>query len=81
MHNDEYLIPITKRIGGAILEFCAENSEFHAEDLHRYVADQCGAVAPASADRVLRALRAKGLVDYTVRRGESFYTVLNVRAA
>lgn len=80
-HNDAYLVPITNRIGDAIIEFCCIRREFHADDLRAFVTERCGAVAPGSADRILRNLRSKGLLDYVVCRSESLYTVVSVRDA
>jgi Fe2+ or Zn2+ uptake regulation protein len=48
---------------------------FTADQLRSYVNDNVkGGVSPSSADRVLRMLRQKGLVDYVVlNRGKSLY--------
>lgn len=67
---------VTARIGESILEFAKSRvgSRFHAGDLHAHVEQATGKCAPASADRVLRSLRQKGLVDYTViSRSDSLY--------
>ena len=48
---------------------------FHAQDLRDYVDDMTGHThAPASADRILRLLRRKGVLDYkVVSRSKSLY--------
>lgn len=67
---------VTSRIGLLIIDFLRRlepGQQFRAADLQRYVCGQCDA-APASADRVLRELRKKGLVDYkVVNRRQSLY--------
>jgi hypothetical protein len=48
--------------------------EFHAQELHDYVADHILNSAPASADRILRELRRSGRIQYTVvNRRQSLY--------
>jgi hypothetical protein len=39
---------------------------FHAEDLRRYVLAVEPEIAPGSPDRILRALRQEGKLDYVV---------------
>jgi hypothetical protein len=69
---------VTSAIGKAILEFARCNRTFHAEDLRRAVSS-VSVTAPASADRVLRDLRQRGLVSYrVVNRTESLYEVESV---
>ena len=75
------LTRVSSRIGPAIIKFYRRNigNDFHALDLHASVERQCGSVAPASSDRILRLLRTRGLVNYTVKdRGQSLYTFLPV---
>jgi len=53
--------------------------EFHADDLRRYVAERVS-VAPASPDRVMRDMRKRGEIDYTVvSRSDSRYRKLERR--
>jgi DNA-binding PadR family transcriptional regulator len=74
----ENLDRVRDRIAAAVLEFASLfcGVTFHAEQLHRYVSDRVGKVAPGSADRILRHLKQKGLVNYTVvDRARSLYRV------
>jgi hypothetical protein len=76
--QDEELSRVTSAIGRAILEFARVNRTFHAEDLRRAVSN-VSVTAPASADRVLRDLRQRGLISYrVVSRTESLYEVESV---
>jgi hypothetical protein len=65
-------------IGATILAFAEQRIEslrttFYADDLRRFVAKK-HTVAPGSADRVLRQLRAKGKLGYTLLdRASSLY--------
>lgn len=71
---------VSSRIAPTILEFCKERAgqTFHAEDLHRYVEQKTGRLAPASADRILRSLRSSKQVEYrVVDRHRSLYEVTN----
>ena len=83
VNNAEHLERVKSRIGSAVLEFCRDRmrrfgGRFHASDLHEAVNSACGA-APASADRVLRALRQQGALAYVVEsRSESLYLVRSV---
>lgn len=55
------------KIGPLVMDFLRARgvgATFHAAELHDFVGDQ---VAPASADRILRDLRASGDCDYEVR--------------
>ena len=69
----------------AILEFIGQrlndtnsHGAFTADQLRFYVNNSVtGGVSPSSADRVLRMLRQRGLVDYCVlNRGKSLYRAL-----
>lgn len=65
------------RLRRAILEFCAAHARFRADELRAFVARQAGPAAPGSADRVLRALRQDGELNYRVlSRRESLYEVI-----
>jgi hypothetical protein len=82
--NHDYLDAVSLRIAGAIVEFCMTNQDhdWHADDLRNYVTEKVGTVAPGSADRVLRDLRAKGRVQYRcVSRNKSLYRVLAVKVS
>lgn len=77
-----HLERVSSRIGAAVLEFCREHKTFHAGELHRHVEVKTGVSAPASADRILRDLRQRGVVNYrVVSRRESLYEVTEVNAA
>lgn len=77
--NAPYLKAASSRIADVILDYCSRRmgGTFRADDLRRYVdASVDGGCAPASADRVLRDLRQKGAVNYTVlNRAQSLYQV------
>jgi hypothetical protein len=78
---DAELTRVRGSIGRSVVDFCAARvgQTFHASELREHVARECGAAAPASADRILRALRADGVCVYTVvDRGASLYRVLAV---
>ena len=77
----ENLQRVSRRIGAAILSFYEANpvAAFHADDLRDSVRKQCGKVAPASSDRVLRALRKKRMINYEVtNRRQSLYQFLPI---
>lgn len=77
--QQQQLERVAARIGDAILTFVRrlrafETTTFHADDLREFVMRAVGRTAPGSADRVLRDLRARGLVRYQViNRRESLY--------
>lgn len=74
------LARVRNRIGPCVLTFCQERyaagaSNFHADDLRRYVIAHIG-VAPSSPDRILRDLRQKRVIGYTnTNRRESLYRI------
>lgn len=75
--KQENLKRVSSRIALAIIRFCTLHRRFRADALHDYVLRQTGIAAPASADRVLRDLRQKEIIDYKVlNRRESLYEVL-----
>ena len=75
--QQENLDRVMSRIGQAIVRFCRLHRRFHAGELHAFVLQETGAAAPASADRTLRDLRKRGLIDYMVlNRRESLYQVI-----
>ena len=70
---------VSGRIAAAIVRFCRENRVFRMEALRTHVEAEVGKIAPASCDRVLRDLRAKGKVRYAVlNRRQSMYNVTHV---
>ena len=71
-----HLERVTSKLAQAILRFVESRQQWHAEELHDYVRREAQA-APASADRVLRALRQDGHVNYrVVNRRQSLYEVI-----
>jgi hypothetical protein len=79
---------VTSHIGWVVLDFfrlklarnrrCSTN-QFHASDLHRFVASKCPEAAPGSADRIMRVLRQGGRLDYVlVDRSCSQYAAVSV---
>jgi hypothetical protein len=58
---------VRSRIGECVLGFCRlyEGRSFTASQLHQWVDDRMTA-APGSADRILRNLRQRGEVQYTI---------------
>jgi len=62
------LFRVSDRISGLVIEFfqsVAIGGTFHAEELRAFVDAHCKS-APGSADRVMRSLRKKGVINYTV---------------
>tara|TARA_R110000824_G_scaffold247940_3_gene437026 strand:- start:1681 stop:2016 length:336 start_codon:yes stop_codon:yes gene_type:complete len=69
---------VGSRIARAIASFMDTHDQFRADDLRNHVAARCQC-APASADRILRDLRRKGVVNYRVlNRRQSLYKCLPV---
>jgi ribosomal protein S25 len=55
------------------------NREFHSAELHSYVAERV-MITPGSADRIMRDMRAKGIINYELKnRRKSLYVALPVR--
>jgi hypothetical protein len=80
--QDSELARVSSRIALAVLSFCRSHAgeEFFADDLRAHVAQACGKSAPDSASRVLRDLRAKGLVSFeVVNRAQSRYRLGGAR--
>lgn len=76
IRQDVELGRVSERIAAAVVEFCTPGRTFHADELRQHVAARC-AVAPGSADRILRLLRQQGRVPYRVlNRSKSLYLVL-----
>jgi len=73
---------VRSRIKAAILAFTSKRVVFRADELRAFVAQRCGATAPASADRILRDLRQRGTLKYVVvSRRRSLYRVLPVEVS
>ena len=76
--QDEHIKRVTSKIGRAIIDFCRPGREFRADELRNYVSAHCK-VAPASADRILRDLRAQKMLNYEIlNRRQSLYRVIPV---
>jgi hypothetical protein len=77
--QQENLERVYSRIARAIIAFLRKNKFFHADDLRKYVVAETGIAAPASADRVLRDLRQRKIINYRViNRSQSLYETLYV---
>jgi hypothetical protein len=80
----ENLERVYSRIARAIIEFLRMHNTpmhdtWHADDLRKHVVAKTGIAAPASADRVLRDLRQRGIINYRViNRSQSLYKTLYV---
>ena len=77
----QQLARVSGRIGECVVAFCRSRvgSTFRAAELAQYVQEACGG-APASADRVMRQLRAQGYLDVQLEdRAGSLYRVVQVR--
>lgn len=72
---------VTERIAGHVSAFLSTHSEFHGPELHRYVEAQVGGyVAPGSPDRIMRAMRQRGEINYVVvSRSQSLYRSIPVK--
>lgn len=80
---------VQSAIGGAVLAFCRhvlshargglEGATFQGDELRAFIAQRGITCAPASPDRILRALRRAGQLDYQiVNRRQSLYRVTRV---
>ena len=80
--QQENLERVSARIAVAIIAFCIDRlqrrePQFYAEQLRKFVIAETGFAAPASADRVLRDLRQRGIIMYRVLdRRASLYEVI-----
>ena len=77
MNQSIQLSRVQQRIAPIILDFYAyrlfRNPYFHMNELFAYV-EKNTLIAPASPDRILRALRQEGKLDYiVVDRRASYY--------
>ena len=81
MSNTPYLESVSARIAASIIEFCKRRVgyTFRADELRSFVLANVGTCAPGSADRILRNLRQKGVLDYVVTdRSKSLYLLRSV---
>jgi hypothetical protein len=72
---------VSTRIAAALVHFCKRHvgELIRADDLRVFVTRNVGDIAPGSADRVLRDLRQRGVISYTVvSRRHSLYLVNRV---
>ena len=82
--HQENLERVSARIGRAVIAFFREHSDehnkrFHADELRACVIRLTGIAAPASADRVMRDMRQRGLIGYKlISRRESLYEVIRI---
>lgn len=75
--NQEHLIRVSTKIATVILSFCGSRTHFHMQELVEEIQSVDSAIAPDSASRILRDLKAKGLLNYEVlSRRDSHYKVL-----
>lgn len=76
MSQQMELFRVSERIGELVLEFFRAiniDETFHAEDLENFVSKYVKST-PGSATRVMRDLRKKGVLNYSlVKRSESLY--------
>lgn len=65
---------VSSRISAAIVRFMRGAGRFHADELRAAVEAEVGTCAPGSADRIMRDLRQRGIIDYTLisRRGSLY---------
>ena len=76
---------VESHIEDAVLAFCktrlAQNPYWFMSDLARHMKKYPGLkAAPSSADRVLRSMRARGIVDYyCASRALSYYKIVSVK--
>ena len=81
---EEQLQRVALNLNETIVEFftkrlAAQDQRFTANDLRHYVNAKNFGTAPASADRIMRLLKKKGVIDYAVvNRGRSLYQAVPV---
>lgn len=86
--NDQraHIQRVSARIENLVLSFARDRVAvhrpvFHMTELTSFVGRH-EPVAPGSPDRILRHLRSKGVLSYTVKnRRQSLYEITNVREA
>ena len=79
--NEQHITRVSASIAPYVCHFFDEriNQEFHGIDLHNFVSERT-MIAPGSADRIMRMLKASGKVNYeVVNRAKSKYRALPVR--
>lgn len=72
---------VTANIGALVVEFCRAHvgDLFNAAELRAHVTRAVPAIAPESPGRILRELKARGVVHYElVSRSRSLYRVVRV---
>lgn len=77
----ENLDRVSSRISASIVRFCRQRIgvTFHADDLRSHVCREVPGTSPGSPDRVLRDLRMRGVVHYSVvSRAKSLYLMIGV---
>ena len=78
----ENIARVSAKISPIIATFFHERgvgSEFHVDDLRRYVARRYAVVAPDSAGRIMRDMRTRHWVDYeVVNRRASLYRITSL---
>lgn len=76
--QQEQLSRVRERIQNLVISFIKNvgtGNQFHADQLREWVSDRV-AVAPGSADRILRDLRQRGYLNYSIlNRKKSLYRV------
>lgn len=76
VHDNHHLTRVRGKVADHIRAFAKRTGDaasWHMEDLHRFVLAR-ESVAPASTDRILRAMRRNGELDYVVlNRKQSLY--------
>jgi len=76
---------VATRIAPSIRRFFVHHGsgkKFHAEELRGWVHRETGILAPASADRILRDLRQKSMLNYKIlSRRESLYEITATQGA
>jgi hypothetical protein len=76
--NERELVRVGDRLDHHVLAFARERvgRTFHLDELRAFVVERAGAVAPESAGRILRSLRARRALSYSlVNRARSEYRV------
>jgi hypothetical protein len=81
--QEEELERVSLRIGASILAFFQDRgleNFYRADDLREWVTQNVGPIAPGSADRIMRNLRQKRVINYKViSRSESLYQIKPIR--
>ena len=76
-----HLERVADNIGALVVEFCRARIGvmFNAAELRAHVTRAVPTIAPESPGRILRDLKARGVVDYElVSRSRSLYRVVGV---